>query len=84
MGAPSIKGGTGMSKRIVKGFLVVASSLSFLNGVLIGFHLMFYPNVGFPDSEGWKSMLFYFGYGLWSQYIALHSFNEQGDQEENN
>ncbi|MEC0277097.1 hypothetical protein [Peribacillus frigoritolerans] len=70
-----------MSKRIVKGFLVVASTLSFLNGVLIGIHLMFYPNVG---SEGWKSMLFYFGYGLWSQYIALNSFNEQGDQEENN
>ncbi|KRF62514.1 hypothetical protein NGI46_25160 [Peribacillus butanolivorans] len=71
-----------MIKRIVKGIFVVSSTLSFLYGVLIGFHLIFYPNVGFPDSEGWKSMLFYFGHGLLSQYIALHFFNEQGDQEE--
>lgn len=76
------KGGIEMSKRIVKRIFVVASTLSLFNGVLIGFHLMFYPNVGFLDSEGWKSMLFYFGYGLWSQYIALHFLNEQGDQEE--
>lgn len=73
-----------MIKRIVKGIFVLSSTLSLLYGVLIGFHLMFYPNVGFPDSEGWKSMLFYFGHGLWSQYIALHFFNEQGNQEESN
>ncbi|ECP9029916.1 hypothetical protein FU976_08865 [Campylobacter jejuni] len=73
-----------MGERIFKGIFVVASTFSLLNGVLIGFHLMFYPNVGFPDSEGWKSMLLYFGHGLWSQYIALHFFNEQGGQEESN
>lgn len=73
-----------MIKRIVKRICVVFSMLSFLHGVLIGFQLMFYPNVSFPDSEGWKSMLYYFGHGLLSQYVALHFFNEQGNQEESN
>jgi|GEM_PF-4634048 len=70
-----------MFKRIGKVFFLVSSAVSFLYGVLIGLHIMFYPNVGFPDSEGWKSMLFYFSDGLLSQYVALHFFN---DQEESN
>jgi hypothetical protein len=43
----------------------------------MGFYLMLYPNVGLPDSEHWKYILFYFGNGLLSQYFALHFLNIQ-------
>jgi hypothetical protein len=73
-----------MIKRIIKRVYLVFAVLSFLNGVLIGFHLMFYPNIGLPDSEDWKYMLYYFGSGLVLQYIALHFFNDQEEREESN
>ncbi|CAN7649289.1 hypothetical protein IOC57_23685 [Bacillus sp. SD075] len=70
-----------MNKRIGKGVYLVSSAASFLCAMLIGLHSMFYPNVGRPDSEDWKWMLFYFANGLLSQYIALNFFNDQGDQK---
>jgi len=73
-----------MIKRIIKSVYLISAVLSFLYGVLIGFHLMFYPNVGLPDSEDWKYMLFYFGNGLLSQYFVLHFLNDQEEREESN
>jgi hypothetical protein len=73
-----------MINRIIKRVYLVSAILSFLYGVLIGFRLMFYPNVGLHDSESWKYMLFCFGNGLLSMYFALHFFSNQEEREESN